>query len=47
MGFFSETSDEKRGHVSVDSKQLDTGAHLDASLHTQLDPAESLRIRSV
>jgi ACS family allantoate permease-like MFS transporter len=45
MRFFSETSDEKHGHVSVDSKQLDTGAHLDACLHTQLDPGESLRIR--
>jgi hypothetical protein len=47
MGSFSEASDEKRGHVSIDSKQLDTGAHLDASLHTQLDPGESLRIRYV
>jgi hypothetical protein len=47
MDSFSETSDEKRGHVSVDSKQLDTGAHLDASLHAELDPGESLRIRSV
>ncbi|KAF8480336.1 major facilitator superfamily domain-containing protein [Russula ochroleuca] len=45
MDSFSETSDEKRGHVSVDSKQLDTGAHLDASLHAELDPGESLRIR--
>jgi hypothetical protein len=47
MGSFSETSDEKLGHVPIDSKQLDTGAQLDASLHTQLDPGESLRIRSV
>ncbi|KAH9991581.1 MFS general substrate transporter [Russula vinacea] len=46
MGPFNETSDEKRGHVSIDSKQLDTGAHLDASLQSQLDPGESLRIRS-
>ncbi|KAF8480338.1 MFS general substrate transporter [Russula ochroleuca] len=45
MGSFSETSDEKLGHVPIDSKQLDTGAQLDASLHTQLDPGESLRIR--
>ncbi|KAH9991572.1 hypothetical protein BJV77DRAFT_523783 [Russula vinacea] len=42
----SETSDEKRVQVCVDSQQLDTGAHLDASLHTQLlDPVESSRIR--
>jgi hypothetical protein len=45
MGSFSETSDDKRDHVSIDSKQLDTGAHLDAGLHAELDPGESLRIR--
>jgi hypothetical protein len=45
MGSFSETSDKKPAHVSIDSEQLDTGAHLDASLHSQLDPGESLRIR--
>jgi hypothetical protein len=45
MGSFSETSDEKRSHVSVDSQQVDTGAQLDANLRTQLDPSESLRIR--
>jgi hypothetical protein len=44
MGLFSNTSDEKR-HVSIESKQLDTGAQLDASLHAPLDPDESLRIR--
>jgi hypothetical protein len=43
---FNETSDEKRhGLVSVDPQHVDTGAHLDASLHTPLDPAESRRIR--
>jgi hypothetical protein len=48
MRFFNETSDEKHGHVSIDSKQLDTGAQLDASLHTQLlDPSESSKIRRV
>ena len=45
MGSFSETSDDKRDHVSIDSKQLDTGAHLDAGLHAELDPGEYLRIR--
>lgn len=45
MGFFSETRDEKRIHVSIDSQQVDTGAQLDASLQTPLDPDESLRIR--
>ena len=47
MGSFSETNDEKRGHVSVDSQQVDTGAQLDASLQTTLDPKEALRIRWV
>ncbi|KAF8500318.1 MFS general substrate transporter [Russula emetica] len=45
MSFFSETGDEKRGHLSFDSQQVDTGAQLDASIHTPLDPGESLRIR--
>ena len=45
MGSFSETSDKKPVHVSIDSEQLDTGAHLDASLRSQLDPGEFLRIR--
>ena len=45
MGSFSETSDEKRSHISVDSQQVDTGAQLDASLQTTLDPNEALRIR--
>jgi hypothetical protein len=45
MGSFSKTSDEERIHVSIDSKQVDTGAQLDASLQTPLDPDESLRIR--
>jgi hypothetical protein len=46
MGLFSDTSDKKH-QISVDSQQLDTGAQLDAALHTQLDPGESLKIRSV
>ncbi|KAN0107668.1 MFS general substrate transporter [Russula decolorans] len=45
MGSFNEKSDEKRGPVSVDSQEVDTGAQLDASLHAPLDPAEALRIR--
>ena len=47
MDSFSKTSDEKRGHISVDSQQVDTGAQLDASLQTTLDPNEALRIRWV
>jgi hypothetical protein len=47
MGALNETSDEKRTHVSFDSEQVDTGAQLDASLRTLLDPNESLRIRWV
>jgi hypothetical protein len=47
MGAFSETSDEKRIHVSINSQQVDTGAQLDASLQTPLDRSESLRIRWV
>ena len=45
MGSFSETNDEKHIHVFIDSQQVDTGAPLDASLQTPLDPNESLRIR--
>lgn len=45
MSFFSETDDEKRGHVSFGSQQVDTGAQLDASIDTPLDPGESLRVR--
>jgi hypothetical protein len=45
MSFFSETGDEKHGHVSFDSQEVDTGAQLDASIHTPLDPGEFLRIR--
>ena len=45
MSFFSEPGDEKRGHVSFDSQQIDTGAQLDANIHTPLGPGESLRIR--
>ncbi|KAF8500313.1 major facilitator superfamily domain-containing protein [Russula emetica] len=41
----TEKSDEKRGPVSVDSQEVDTGAQLDASLHAPLDPAEALKIR--
>jgi hypothetical protein len=44
MGLFSDTNDEKH-HIFIDSQDLDTGAQLDAGLHTQLDPGESLRIR--
>ncbi len=44
MGSFSEKNDEERVHVSIDSQQVDTGAHLDASLKTTLDPDEPLRI---
>ena len=45
MGALNETSDVKRSHISIDSKQVDTGAQLDASLRTVLDTNESLRIR--
>jgi hypothetical protein len=45
MSFFSDTGDEKRGHVSFDSQQVDTGAQLDASIHIPLDPGESMKIR--
>ncbi|KAI0289618.1 MFS general substrate transporter [Russula brevipes] len=45
MSSFSEKSDEKRVHISVDSQQVDTGAQLVAGFHSPLDPDESLRIR--
>ena len=45
MGSFTKTSDEKRIRLVIGSHQADTGAQLDASLHTPLDPVESLRIR--
>ena len=45
MDSLSEKNDEKSSYVSVHSQQVDTGAQLDASLHTQLDPNESLIIR--
>ena len=45
MGSFGETKNEKHFHVSIDSQQVDTGAQLDASLRTSLDPGESLKIR--
>jgi hypothetical protein len=45
MSSFSEKSDEKHVHISVDSQQVDTGAQLVAGFHSPLDPDESLRIR--
>ena len=45
MGSFEEKTDEKRDQVFIDTHRADTGAQLDASLHTPLDPNESLRIR--
>lgn len=47
MGSFEEKNDEKRDQVFIDSQQVDTGAHLEASLNAPLDPNESLRIRGV
>ena len=47
MGPLSEKSDEKRAHLSVDSYQVDTGAHLVSGSYSPLDQAESLRIRYV
>jgi len=47
MGSFSDKSDEKRGHLSVDSYQVDTGAQLVSGVDSTLDQAESLRIRYV
>jgi len=47
MGSFSDKSDEKRGHLSVDSYQVDTGAQLVSGVDSALDQAESLRIRYV
>ena len=45
MRSFGETKNERHVHVSIDSQQVDTGAQLDASLRTPLDPEEFLRIR--
>ena len=45
MDSFSEKSDGKFTHVSVDTGQLDTGAQLLAGVSLSLDPEESLRIR--
>jgi hypothetical protein len=45
MGSLSETSDEKHGHLFVDSYQVDTGANLVSGVHLPLDLTESLRIR--
>ena len=47
MGSFEEKNDEKRDQVFIDTQQVDTGAQLDASLRTPLDPSESVRIRRV
>jgi hypothetical protein len=46
MGLYSGTSNEK-SLIFIDSQDLDTGAQLDSAFHTQLDPGESLKIRSV
>ena len=45
MGSFSEKSDEKLAHVSIDTDQVDTGAQLVAGITLPLDPEEALRIR--
>ena len=37
MGSIDKKSDEKHGHLSIGSQQVDSGAQLDASPHTQLD----------
>ena len=47
MGSFDKKSDEKYNKNFIDSRQVDTGAQLDASLNAPLDPNESLRIRCV
>jgi hypothetical protein len=47
MSFLSEKGDEKHGHLSLDSYQVDRGAELIVGAHSQLDPAESLRIKYV
>jgi hypothetical protein len=47
MGSFSENSDEKPGHLSVDSYQVDTGAQLVTGVDSVLDRAEASRIRYV
>ncbi|KAI0252932.1 hypothetical protein BJV78DRAFT_256164 [Lactifluus subvellereus] len=45
MGSFSEKSGEEHSHLSIDSRQVDTGAQLVAGVASPLDPNESLRIR--
>ena len=45
MGSLSDKSCDKDGHVSFDSRQVDTGAQLVAGVTSELDPYESLRIR--
>ena len=45
MGSFSEKTDGKFTHVSIDTDQLDTGAQLSAGVSLPLDPEESSRIR--
>ena len=45
MGSFTEKSDEKLAHVSIDTGQVDTGAQLVVGVALPLDPGESLRIR--
>jgi hypothetical protein len=47
MGTLSEKSDEKHGHLSIDSYQIDTGAQLVSGVHSPLDLTESLRIKYV
>ena len=41
MSSFCEKSDKKHDHISTDSRLVDTGAELGASLHAH-DPVESL-----
>jgi hypothetical protein len=47
MGSSSETSasDEKHGHLFVDSYQVDVGANLVSGVHPPLDLIEASRIR--
>jgi hypothetical protein len=45
MGSLSDKGYDKDGHVSFDSRQVDTGAQLVAGVTSELDPYESLRIR--
>jgi len=47
MGSFNEKSNEKRGHLSVDSYQVDSGAQLVSGIDSALDQVESLQIRYV